>query len=250
VGGAVRDMRRQPYEALRMNTEATLNILEAARVFGLRRVVNFSTIGVLTTRQYEPIDASHPVMSATDGPGTAFYSSSKVAAEAFCWGYWQSFGVDFITIRPSAIYGFGQRSPNFIKPMVEDAVRGLPTRFASGGGVPRDHVHVEDVTQLALLALDIPADRVTDRVFYAATGRPPVTSLQLADVVRRVLPGASIDVATTMEPDDERESRFRGVLSIENARRQLGYEPRFPDLEEGVRQYADTYRRYLIETGA
>jgi len=41
------------------------------------------------------------------------------------------------------------------------------------------------------------------------------------------------------------ESRFRGVISIENARSQLGWEPVFRLLREGVAEYIDEYRRFL-----
>jgi nucleoside-diphosphate-sugar epimerase len=248
IGAIVWDMPNQPYLALKVNTEGTINVLEAARIFGLRRVVNFSTIGVLTTRQYNPIDASHPMMLATDGPGVAFYSSSKVAAEAFCWGYLQSFGVDFITIRPSAVYGFGQLVPNFIKPMIENAVQGVPSRFSSGAGVPRDYTHAIDLAQLTLKSLDIPADKVKDRVFYGATGRPPITAAQLAVVVRSLFPQADILVDEVMEPIDRFESRFRGTLSIDNAVEQLGYQPEFQNLETGILQYARTFQDYLAKS--
>jgi len=53
--------------------------------------------------------------------------------------YRQSFGLDFIILRPSATYGFGMRWPIFIKPMVENSVRGLPVRFETGSEVPRDY---------------------------------------------------------------------------------------------------------------
>ena len=69
-------------------------------------------------------------------------------------------------LRPSAVYGFGMRHPIFVKPMVEDAVRGRPTRFANGREFPRDFTHVADVAQLTVRAVDAPAEGVRDRLFY------------------------------------------------------------------------------------
>ena len=165
-----------PSAAFNVNAKGTFNVLEAARLFGVGRVVHFSTVGVLPTIQYEPVDANHPVMLATEGPGASFYAAAKLSGEAFCWAYRQSFGLDFMILRPSAAYGFGMQRGLFVKPMVENSVRGLPTRFEKGREFPRDYTHAADIARLAVAALDAPAGEVKDRVFYGATGRPLVTA--------------------------------------------------------------------------
>ena len=240
-------LAKRPSLAMTINTGGTFNVLEVARLFGIKRVVCFSSIGVLPSVQYQPIDVNHPVFLATEGPGSSFYGAAKAAGEAFCWAYHQSFGVDFITLRPSAVYGFGMQWPLFIKPMVENSVRGLPTRFEKGREFPRDYTHASDVAQLAVKAMDLPADKVHDRVFYAATGRPLVTAGKVADVVKRLIPGADIQIGSGLSEADMLEIRYRGVLSIENARQQLGYEPEYGDIENGVKNYIDVYRQYMAE---
>ncbi len=242
-------LSRQPGAALKINLEGTFNVLEAVRLFGVERLVYFSSIAVLPGIQYEPVDANHPVLLATEGPGASFYAAAKVSSEAFCWAYHQSFGVDFITIRPSAVYGFGQQYPIFIKPMVENSVRGLPTYFEKGREFPRDFTHAADVAQLAIKAADIPADKVQDRLFYGATGQPLVTTGQVAETVKKLIPEADIEVGSGLSEADLIEIRYRGVLSIDNAREQLGYEPQFADIEKGVANYIKVYRRYLAEMG-
>jgi nucleoside-diphosphate-sugar epimerase len=207
--------------------------------------VYFSSIAVLPGIQYEPVDVAHPVFLGTEGPGGGFYAAAKVASEAFCWAYHQAFGLDFIVLRPSAVYGFGMRYPIYIKPMVENSVRGLPTRFERGREFPRDYTHAADVAQAAIKAVDIPADQVRDRIFYAATGRPLVTAGQVAEVVKKLIPGADIEIGSGLSKADLIEIRYRGVLSIDNAREQLGYEPEFADIEQGVANYIELYRGYL-----
>jgi UDP-glucose 4-epimerase len=187
------------------------------------------------------------VILPDEGPGSGFYGASKVACEAFCFGHRQAFGTDFIVLRPSAVYGLSMRHPIFIKPMVENAVRGLKTCFANGREFPRDYTHVQDVAQLTLRAVDAPADAVRDRVFYAATGRALKTAGELAEIVRRAVPGAGIEIGPGLSETDKLEIRYRGVLSIDNARRQLGYEPRYGALEDGVAEYVAAFRRFLDE---
>ena len=240
---------KRPSLGMTVHIVGTRNVLEAAKLFGVKRVVNFSSIGVLPGIRYHPVDANHPVFLSTEGPGSSFYGATKVAGEALCWAYNQSFGVDFITLRPSAVYGFGMQWGIFIKPMVENSVRGLPTRFEKGREFPRDYTHASDVAQLALKAMDIPADKVHDRVFYAATGRPLVMAGEVAEIVRNLVPGADIEIGSGLSEADMLEIRFRGVLSIENARQQLGYDPEFGDIAKGVADYIETYRQYVAEHG-
>jgi nucleoside-diphosphate-sugar epimerase len=243
--GAIGDpapLHRNPQLALTVNLQATVNVLEAARLLELRRVVYFSSIGVLPSVRYEPIDAAHPVLLPTEGPGSGAYGASKIAGEAFCFAYRQSYGVDFAVVRPSAVYGLGMRHPIFVKPMVEGAVRGETVRLEHGGAFPRDYTHVGDVASLAVALLD--AAELETRIFYGATGRALVTGRELAAAVSRVVDGADIEIEDALTPEDRLELRGRGVLSIEPNERELDWRPRFT-LAEGLREYAEAYRLYL-----
>jgi nucleoside-diphosphate-sugar epimerase len=235
--------------AVQINVMGTLNVLEAARIFDVNRVVYFSSIAVLPSLQYEPVDVNHPVLLATEGPGEGFYGAGKVASEAFFWAYRQDFGLDFLILRPSAVYGLGQGFPIFIKPMVENSVKGLPTRFETGKEFPRDYTHVEDVAQLGVKAVEIAPDKITDRVFFGATGQPLVTAGEVADIVKKLIPGSEIEIGSGLSEQDLIEMRYRGVLSIDNARDQLGFNPRFTNIRDGIEDYIENYRRYIENTG-
>jgi nucleoside-diphosphate-sugar epimerase len=236
-----------PRLALKVNLEGTFNVLELVRLFGIQRLVYISSIGVLPSVQYQPIDSNHPVLLATEGPGTNFYGASKVSEEAFCWAYHQAFGLDFITLRPSAVYGFGMQWPLFVKPMVENSLRKLPTTFDHGREFPRDYTHVGDVAQIILRAIDAPADQVRDRTFYAATGQPLVTAGQAAETIMDLIPGADIRIEPGLSAADLLEIRFRGVLDISNAKEQLGYKPEFTNIRDGLLEYIQTYKQYLAD---
>ena len=247
IGGIVDPLFlfKNPPVALRVNVEGTVNVLECARLSGVERVVYFSSIGVLPAVQYQPIDAAHPILLPRAGPASGAYGAAKVSGEVFCFAYHQAFGLDIRIIRPSAAYGFGMQwhSANYMKQFVEPAVRREPVRLASGGPLPRDYTHVRDIAGLTAAVLDAPED--ADRVFYAATGRPLVTAAQAAKLVMELVPGADIQIGDVLSADDQVELGFRGVLSIENARRQLGWEPRYGSLRDGVAEYVATYRAFL-----
>jgi UDP-glucose 4-epimerase len=232
-----------PMPGVRVNFEGTLHVLEAARLFDIERIVYFSSIGVLPAKQYEPIDAAHPIFLAREAVPTGVYGASKIAGEAFCFAYNQAFGTDFRTIRPSAVYGFGMQWPIFVKPMVEGAVRGETVTFESGGPFPRDYTHASDLASLAVAALNAPDD--ADRIFYGATGEPLVTAGEVARIVMELVPGSRIEIPDTLSEADQMELPYRGQLSIEANREQLGWEPRFKQIRDGLADYVERFRAFI-----
>lgn len=235
-----------PILAYEVNTGGLVRMIRAARNANVRRLVYFSSIGVLPSVRYEPIDADHPVLTAQEGPGSGFYGASKVGAEAFCHAASTSFGLDCRIVRPSAVYGLGMQWPIFIKPIVEGAVRGEKVNIDHGGSFRRDYTHADDVASLAMAVLNAPAD--VDRVFYAATGRPLTTTSTLAGIVESLVPGAQISVADNINEEDRLESSYRGVLDIANATSQLGWYPRYASIEDGVAHYIRQYQGFLARS--
>ena len=210
--------------------------------------MNFSSIGVLPRVLYQPIDGNHPLLLADAGPGTDFYGSTKVAAEAICFAYQQALGLDFRTIRPSAVYGLGMNQyVGPIKAMVENAVRGEPAHFEFGGAHPRAYTHARDIAGLVIAMLDAPDD--ADRIFYGSAGGPLVTTTEVAKIVRELVPGADVEIGEELSEAEKPVVALRGELSIENARAQLGWEPQYASLRDGIAQYVEQYRAFVEAQG-
>jgi nucleoside-diphosphate-sugar epimerase len=238
---------KNPSVAFRLDLGGTVNVLEAARIMDLKRVVFMSSIGVYTTKKYEPIDENHPVLQGGEGPVSTAYGACKVGGEAFCWAYKEAFGIDFVALRPSAVYGLGMGSFSlgmFVKPIVESAVKGEPLRIEHGRDYPRDYTYVKDAAQAVQLAADADPSKLRDRVFLVGTGQKLVTPGQLAETVREFVPRADVEIGPGLDEYDKREILMRGVLDISRARQQLGYEPQY-DYREGMRDYIAMYRGYL-----
>jgi UDP-glucose 4-epimerase len=234
--------------AFQVNVGGVINLVEAMIAFGVPRIVNFSSIGVLPRVMYEPIDANHPILLADAGPGTDFYGSTKVAAEAMLFAYHQALGLDFRTIRPSAVYGLGMNQfVGPIKAMVENAVRGEPAHFEFGGAHPRAYTHARDIAGLVVAMLDAPDD--ADRIFYGSTGGEMVTTTEVAQIVRELVPGADVEIGEELSEAEKPVVALRAELSIENARAQLGWEPQYASIRDGIAQYVEHYRAFVEATG-
>jgi UDP-glucose 4-epimerase len=231
-----------PAPCYRVNVGGTINVLEAARMEGVARLVMASSIAVYAPRQYEPIDEGHPISTPTDGNPLGPYGASKAAAELIGMTYASTGLVDFIGLRYSGVYGFGMRYPMYVRPMVEETVEGRPVRFETGGEMPRDYTYVVDVARATAVALFVSPERLRQRVFNIATGHL-TTAGRLGELVGSTLDGADIEVGPGLSDYERSDARMRGQLSIEAAREQLGWRPQF-DLAAGVRDYADRFRRF------
>jgi UDP-glucose 4-epimerase len=233
--------------AFTTNVGGVVNLVEAMIAFGVPRLVNFSSIGVLPRVVYRPIDANHPIVLADGGPGTDFYGSTKAAAELLLFAYNQALGFDFRTIRPSAVYGLGMNQyVGPIKAMVENSVRGEPAHFQFGGPHPRAYTHVRDIAGLVLAMLDAPDD--ADRIFYGSTGGPMTTTTEVAEIVRELVPGADVEIGEELSEAEKPVAALRAELSIENARTQLGWEPGYGSIRDGIAQYVEQYRAFHEST--
>jgi NAD dependent epimerase/dehydratase len=131
VRGAVRDMDTvfhlgaliaipysyvNPREVIDVNIMGTVNVLMAARDFGVRRLVHTSTSEVYGTAQYTPIDEAHPLQ------GKSPYSASKIGADKITESFYRSFDVPVVTLRPFNTYGPRQSSRAVIPTIIVQAL--------------------------------------------------------------------------------------------------------------------------------
>jgi nucleoside-diphosphate-sugar epimerase len=231
-------------------TQGAMNVLEAVRLMQVERFIYFSSIGILPSVQYQPIDANHPTLMAAEGPGSGGYGISKLMGEGLCWAYHQAYGVDFVVLRPSAAYGFHTANPTiYLNQMVEGALLGEKRFWDHGGAMPRDFTHVHDIAGITSAALNVPATKLKHRVFYAASGQPLVTSSQCAAIVRSLVPSADIQIYDGMNELDRLGIRFRGVVDMQPVVEQLGYSIKYTDIRAGIVEYMDRFDEYLRAVG-
>jgi dTDP-glucose 4,6-dehydratase len=114
-----------PRTYVRSNVDGTLNVLEAARRFGVGRVVHTSTSEVYGTAMRVPIDETHPLQ------GQSPYSASKIAADKLAESYYRSFKTPVITVRPFNTFGPRQSARAFIPTIISQALASDEVRLGS-----------------------------------------------------------------------------------------------------------------------
>ena len=234
----------QPIATYQTNIMGLVNVCEVARQLEMRRVVFVSSNAAYHKGSGATLVETDPAFSIRDANPAGHYGTSKMAGEAIGMAYASFQNVDFLAIRITAIYGFGMRSPMYIKPMIENSVLGRPTRFKTGGRMKRDYTHVLDCSDGIVTALLAPPWKSGEqRVINVASGSAR-TAAEVAKIVRDMIPGADIEINDDLTPLEEQNVKMRTSLDIEAAKRLLNWSPKWP-LEAGISEYAETFRRHL-----
>lgn len=215
-----------PLKALRVNVEGSVNLFEAMRLTGVRRVVHISTEETYGDFQAAVIDEEHPQKPVS------VYGLTKLTTEHYGRVYSRDFGLECINVRTCWVYGPHLPRLRMPRTFIEAALRGEPYHQPDGGDLAVDQVYIDDTVAGVLLALDKPQHRFD--AYNVATGLAP-TIRDTADAVNRAVPGAKITVGDTgpYKHGGRVLSAVKGALDISRARKELGYEPRFP-LQKGI----------------
>jgi nucleoside-diphosphate-sugar epimerase len=215
-----------PLKALRVNVEGSVNLFEAMRLNGIKRVIHISTEETYGDFQAPLINEDHP-----QNP-VSVYGLTKLAAEHYGRVYSRDFGLECINVRTCWVYGPDLPRLRMPRTFVEAALRGEAYHQPDGGDLAVDQVYIADTVAGALLALDMPKHQYD--AYNIATGVAP-TLRDTAEAVNRAVPGAKITVGDSgpYRHGGTVLSAVKGALDISRARTELGYQPSY-DLQRGI----------------
>lgn len=243
-----------PVEEYRaVNVEQLRVLLDVCKGQGLSRFIHVSSLGVYEGRHHYGSDETVP-LPATHSDG---YTQSKVESEQLALRYYRDFEVPVVVLRPGFVYGPRDRT---VMPRIIENLKAHQVRYPGGGNAAQNTIFVRNFVQAVLLALDNPnavgqvynltdGEFVSKRQFIETicdalgldkpTGKPP---LWLAKIVTWIserkarLTGAKAAPKFTFA-----KLKFMGFnldFSIEKAKRELGYQPKY------------TFKEAMIETMA
>ncbi len=214
-----------PLSYVRTNVEGTLNVLQAAREFGVRRVVHTSTSEVYGTARYVPMDEEHPLQ------GQSPYSASKIAADKMVEAFHRSYGVPVVTVRPFNTFGPRQSARAVIPTIITQGLAGKKVLLGSLSPT-RDLNYVSDTVAGFLAAAVAPAALGTT----INLGSGLETSIgDLAQIIARLL-GKPIKVVSEKQRWRPEKSEVERLLANpERATTLLHWKPAV-SLEEGLKR--------------
>jgi UDP-glucose 4-epimerase len=211
----------------------TLNVLDAARQMGVRRVIyaaSSSAYGGTPGALRSESDSIAPLSP---------YASSKLAGELYCQSFTTVYNLETVRLRFFNVFGPRQdaRSPytGVIALFSAGMLHGKAPVVQGDGLQSRDFTYVENAVQAVGLAADAPA--AIGKVYNIGNG-VTTTLLQLVDHLNAILGTSLVPVHGPPRAGDVRHSQANITL----ARQDLGYEPKVPFVE-GLRRTVEALRR-------
>ena len=179
-----------PASAIQTNAIGTFNVLEAARIFGVRQVIFASSIGVYGTG----VD-SDVVGDFTLQRPAILYGATKVFGEHLGLFYRRKYGIDFRGLRYPSIIGAGVRNPGMVQYtswVIEEAARGNPYTLKVRPDTRVPVMYIKEAGQAAVQLAEAPAERIETVVYNVDGVQPTPTAQDLVDGITRNLPSAKI----------------------------------------------------------
>jgi len=184
---------------------------------------NFNGEAVIEDRRCEPL---------------GIYGALKYGGEKLVIAYNQVFGLPYTIIRPSALYGERCVSRRVGQAFIENTLRGMKLNVNGDGSDALDFTDIADMVQGLVLCL---SKKEAHNEIINLTYGDARSLKQMIAVVQANFPGVEVN----FNPRDALMPE-RGTLSIEKAKRLLGYKPAHP-LEKGFVRYINWYKELARE---
>jgi len=197
-----------------------INLLESAKTHGVKRFVYISSSMVYGdfTDQVKEDAVCNP---------QGQYGIMKLAGEWLVKDYARRTGMEYVIIRPSAVYGPLDVEDRVVAKFMLTAMRGQ-TLKVNGASETLDFTYVDDAADgIVAAALEVGAANDT----YNITKSHSVSLFEAAQMVVRIVGKGSIEVK-----DKDADFPSRGALNIDKARAKLGFDPKI-DVEQGFHEY-------------
>lgn len=213
------------------NIRGTLNVVQAARELGVRRVVHTSSSEVYGTARFVPMTEEHPLQ------GQSPYSATKIGADHIAMSFYTSFNTPVVILRPFNTFG-PRQSARAVIPTIITQIAGGERRIRLGSVHPtRDFTFVADTAAGFIAALHAP-NAVGEVInlgsnFEISIGDAAQT---IADVM-----GADIEIVTDdqrVRPEKSEVERL--FASNTKARELLAWTPQYGGIEGFKRGISET----------
>lgn len=199
-----------------------INLLESAKKHGVGRFVYISSSMVYG-------DFEDQVLEDDTCNPQGQYGIMKLAGEWLVKDYARRTGMEYVIIRPSAVYGPLDVEDRVVAKFMLTAMRGGVLRV-NGASETLDFTYVDDAADGIVAA----ATRIMARNnTYNITKSHSVSLLEAAEMIVEMVGKGTIEVQ-----DRDQDFPSRGALNIDRARTILGYDPKV-DVKEGFRAYYD-----------
>ncbi len=225
----VRPSLAEPALYQRVNVEGTVNVLEAARLNGVKKITIASSSSVYGVNAKVPFSENDPIFSAISP-----YAASKLACEALGHVYHHIYGLDVAMLRFFTVYGPRQRPDLAIHKFAQLISAGKPIPVFGDGRTARDYTYITDIVDGVIACTQ---KEFGFEVFNLGESQT-VTLSQLIELLEESLGQKAVLDRQPIQPGDVPIT----FADVSKARAKLGYHPRVK-IAEGVPLFVDWFRK-------
>jgi nucleoside-diphosphate-sugar epimerase len=226
IGGKV----AQPlYTGMQINVMGTINVAEAVRLTGVKRLIQISTFGIYDRRGGEPSPINEQFRR---GPGEP-YGNSKVAKELMVEAYQRMFGFELIVLRLANVYGVGHFAGGsgggeMVQNMLQTGIEGGVVKIPQEVARDFEYIYYKDLGRALDKAATVPLkDSVTLNIGTGVV----IPFDQLVATAEKLLPKLQVEIIPGARPRSAKQP-----LVIDKAKEVLAWQPEF-DIEAGFKDY-------------
>jgi UDP-glucuronate 4-epimerase len=223
----VRPSLEEPALYQRVNVEGTVNLLEAARLAGVKKVIIASSSSVYGVNSKAPFAENDPIFSPISP-----YAASKLACEALGHVYHHVYGLDVAMLRFFTVYGPRQRPDLAIHKFARRIAAGQAIEVFGDGSTARDYSYVTDILD-GIMAC---ARQTFGFEIFNLGGSHPVTLSRLIELLEKALQKPAIIKRLSAQPGDVP----RTWADIAKSGSRLGYAPKIK-IEDGIALFLEWF---------
>ncbi|MCT4619049.1 MAG: NAD-dependent 4,6-dehydratase LegB [Marinisporobacter sp.] len=217
------------------NIKGTLNVLQAARDLGTKRILVTSTSEVYGTAQYVPIDEKHPFQ------GQSPYSATKIGADRIAESFYRSFNMPITIVRPFNTYGPRQSARAVIPTIISQLLAGKEEIKLGTLTPTRDFNYVKDTVRGFIEIAK--SDETIGKEINIATQKEISIGELAQELIDQINPKAKIVCdEQRMRPEKSEVNRLLG--SNEKIKKLTNWEPRY-SLKEGLAETIEWVKNNL-----
>lgn len=228
-----------PWASININALGTYHILEASRIFQVKKVLFTSSIGAYG------VTSNTVVTDQTVQRPTNIYGISKVFSELLGVYYYRKFGIDFRGVRFPSLLGPGVTTPGVgqYNPLaIEAAIKGEPFVIWAPEDTVVPMMYVKDAVKCLITLYEAPEEKIHTRIYNVGQITPPPTAKELVAAVKQFYPEAKI----TFKPDPavmEILKTIPRLITADEAEAEWGWHISYP-LTDTVRDFIEEFKKH------
>jgi UDP-glucuronate 4-epimerase len=225
----VRPSLLEPALYQRVNVEGTANLLEAARLNGVKKLILASSSSVYGVNAKVPFSEGDAIFSAISP-----YAASKLACEALGHVYHHVYGLDVVMLRFFTVYGPRQRPDLAIRKFAALMSAGKPVPMFGDGSTARDYTYVDDIVDGVVAC----TGREFGYEIFNLGESQTVTLARLVELLGQALGVKPVIDRQPLQPGDVPIT----FANVDKARAKLGYNPQVK-IELGIPRFVEWFKQ-------